>query len=54
VPYRIGWHLAHHVDAGVPMRALPRYHRALYEAGYLTPELEYRSYPALWKALRAG
>jgi hypothetical protein len=36
------------------MRALPRYHRALYEAGYLTPELEYDSYPALWKALRAG
>jgi fatty acid desaturase len=54
VPYRIGWHLAHHVDAGIPMRALPRYHRALYESGYVTPQLEYRSYPALWKALRAG
>jgi fatty acid desaturase len=54
VPYRIGWHLAHHVDAGVPMRALPRYHQALHESGYVTSELEYHSYPALWKALRAG
>jgi fatty acid desaturase len=54
VPYHIGWHLPHHVDAGVPMRALPRYHRALVEAGYVTPDLEYRSYPALWRALRSG
>ncbi|HXY95052.1 MAG TPA: fatty acid desaturase family protein [Acidimicrobiia bacterium] len=54
VPYHIGWHLAHHVDAGIPMRALPRYHDALCDAGYVTPELEYRTYPALWKALRAG
>jgi fatty acid desaturase len=54
VPYRIGWHLAHHVDAGVPMRALPRYHRALVEAGYVTDALEYRSYPALWRALRTS
>ena len=54
VPYRIGWHLAHHVDAGIPMRALPRYHRALVDAGYVPPELEHRSYPALWRKLRAG
>jgi fatty acid desaturase len=54
VPYHIGWHLPHHVDAGVPMRALPRYHRALIEAGYVTPALEYVNYPALWRALRAG
>jgi len=53
-PYRIGWHLPHHVDAGIPMRALPRYHRALAEAGYVTPTLEYASYRALWRALRAG
>ena len=53
VPYHIGWHLPHHVDAGVPMRALPRYHRALIEAGYVTPTLEYANYPALWRALRA-
>jgi fatty acid desaturase len=53
VPYNIGWHLPHHVDAGVPMRALPRYHRALIEAGYVTPAIEYANYPALWRALRA-
>ena len=29
VPFHIGWHLAHHVDAGVSMRHLPEYHRAL-------------------------
>lgn len=54
VPYRIGWHLAHHVDAGVPFRHLPRYHRALVESGYVTPALEWPSYRALWRALRAG
>lgn len=52
VPYNIGWHLAHHVDAGVPMRALPRYHRALVDAGYVTDGLEYPNYPTLWRALR--
>ena len=52
VPYRIGWHLAHHVDSGVPFRNLPRFHRALREAGYVTDELEYPSYPAIWRALR--
>ena len=36
------------------MRNLPRYHRALLDAGYVTPDLEYRSYRALWRALRAG
>jgi fatty acid desaturase len=54
VPYHIGWHLPHHVDAGVPMRALPRYHNALIEAGYVTPDLEYANYAALWRALRAN
>jgi len=53
VPYHIGWHLAHHVDAGIPMGALPGYHRALIDAGYVTPQLEYPSYPALWRALRS-
>ena len=54
VPYCIGWHLAHHVDSGIPFRNLPRYHRALAEAGYVTPGLEYRSYRALWSTLRSG
>lgn len=52
VPYRIGWHLAHHVDAGVPFRNLPRLHDALRDAGYVTDDLEYRSYAALWRELR--
>ena len=54
VPFRIGWHLAHHVDAGVPMRHLPRLHEALREAGYVDDTWEYSSYPSLWRALGAG
>ena len=53
VPYRIGWHLAHHVDAGVPFRNLPLLHDALREAGYVDASFEYPSYPAIWRALRA-
>ena len=51
VPYNIGFHMAHHVDAGVPFRHLPEYHRLLHEANYLDDEFEYRSYPHLWRAL---
>jgi fatty acid desaturase len=54
VPHHIGWHLAHHVDAGVSMRHLPRYHRALQEAGYVGEACEWPSYRALWRALAAG
>ncbi len=53
VPYWIGWHLAHHCDSGIPMRNLPRFHRELVASGYVT-DIEYRSYPALWRALAAG
>ena len=53
VPYRIGLHLAHHVDSGVPFRNLPALHRALREAGYIDDSFEYPSYPAIWRALRA-
>ena len=53
VPFHIGWHPAHHVDAGVPFRNLPRFHRALHEAGYVDATLEYPSYPAIWRALAA-
>jgi fatty acid desaturase len=52
VPYNIGWHLAHHVDSGIPFRNLPRYHDALYAAGYVDETIEYPSYRALWRALR--
>lgn len=51
VPFHIGWHLAHHVDSGVPWRNLPRYHRELAAAGYVTPRLEHPSYTALWRKL---
>jgi fatty acid desaturase len=52
VPYNIGWHLAHHVDSGVPLRNLPRLHRELRAAGYVDDTIEYPGYPALWRALR--
>ena len=51
VPYSIGFHMAHHVDAGVPFRHLKEYHRLLHEANYLDNALEYPSYLALWKSL---
>ena len=54
VPFNIGFHLAHHVDAGVPFRNLPRYHRMLCESGYVAPGFEYARYRDLWRALRSG
>lgn len=54
VPYRTGWHLAHHVDPGIPWRNLPRLHRRLEAAGWVAPELQWPSYTALWRALAAG
>ena len=44
VPYHTGWHLAHHVDMGVPWRNLPRLHDELVavgldRAGRRVPEL---------------
>ncbi len=53
VPYNIGWHLAHHVDSGVPFRNLPRFHSALGDAGYVDTSFEYPSYPAIWRALKS-
>jgi fatty acid desaturase len=51
VPYHIGWHLAHHVDSGVPMTNLPKLHDELRRAGYVTDSIEYPSYLALWAKL---
>jgi fatty acid desaturase len=51
VPYNIGFHLAHHVDMGVPFRNLPKLHAELVAAGYVTPELEHPSYRQLWRQL---
>ena len=50
VPYHTGWHLAHHVDMGIPWRSLPRYHEELVAAGYVTDEITVPSYLALWRA----
>ncbi len=49
-PFNTGWHLAHHVDMGIPCRHLPALHDELVAAGWITPELTYRNYLALWRA----
>lgn len=49
VPYNTGWHLAHHLDIGVPFSQLPKYHDELVRVGYVQPELTWPSYRALWK-----
>ncbi len=54
VPYNIGWHLAHHVDIGVPWANLPRLHRELRASGWVPDDLEYPSYVALWRDLATG
>src|SRR3954454_24250959 len=54
VPHHIGWHLAHHVDSGIPMANLPKLHAELRRANYVTDEIEYPSYLALWKQLARG
>ena len=51
VPYNTGWHLAHHVDIGIPYRNLPALHRELERAGWVTPALVHPNYRALWRAL---
>lgn len=53
VPYNIGWHLAHHVDSGIPFRSLPKYHNELRRIGYVSAEYEYPTYRALWRALQS-
>ena len=51
VPFNTGYHLAHHVDMGVPFRHLPALHHELEAAGWVTPEITYPSYRALWRAM---
>lgn len=53
VPFNTGWHLAHHVDMGVPWRNLPKLHAELEDAGWVTPDFTYPTYRALWRALRS-
>jgi fatty acid desaturase len=54
VPYNTGWHLAHHVDMGVPWRNLPKLHAELVNAGWVTEAIEYPSYRAFWRAASSG
>lgn len=54
VPYNTGWHLAHHLDIGVPFQNLPRFHRELEACGYVQPGLVYPSYRAFWRAASSG
>lgn len=54
VPYNTGWHLAHHVDMGVPWRNLPKLHAELVASGWVVEDLEYPSYRAFWAAASAG
>ena len=50
VPYNTGWHLAHHVDMGLPWHNLPAYHRELERAGYVTDRITFNNYFELWRA----
>jgi fatty acid desaturase len=54
VPYNTGWHLAHHVDMGIPFRNLPAFHAELQRAGYVTAAITYPNYHTLWKALASA
>lgn len=54
VPFNTGWHLAHHADMGVPFRKLPQLHADLVGAGWITPQITYRSYRELWKQMADG
>lgn len=52
-PYNVGFHLAHHVDSGVPFRNLPRLREILIEDGYADDAIMWPGYPALWRSLIA-
>lgn len=51
VPFNIGYHLAHHVDMGVPNWNLPKLQRELVDSGWVTSEYTYPNYRSLWRAL---
>lgn len=47
----IGFHLAHHVDSGIPMGRLHILHRALVEDGYIDERMTYPGYWAFFRTL---
>ena len=51
VPFRSGYHLAHHVDTSVPWARLPALHAELEDAGWVTPHITHDRYTALWHHL---
>ncbi len=53
-PHNVGYHLAHHVDSGIPFRNLPVLHRALRDAGYLDDTKTWPNYRSLWASLMRG
>lgn len=53
-PFYVGWHLAHHIDMGVPCWHLPEFHKELVASGYVTPDYTWPNYRSLWMALASG
>lgn len=53
-PYNVGYHLAHHVDSGVPFRNLPTLHRALRDGGYLDDVRVWPNYRSLWAKMKTS
>jgi fatty acid desaturase len=51
VPYNVGYHLAHHVDMGVPCWNLRALQRELEASGWVTDAYTYPNYRSLWRAL---
>jgi fatty acid desaturase len=54
VPYNTGWHLAHHVDIGVPFQNLPRLQGELERSGWVVSDLAWPSYWAFWRHASSG
>jgi fatty acid desaturase len=53
VPHNAGYHLAHHVDPGIPLWRLPELHHELKCSGWIG-SLQWPSYLRLWRAMSAG
>jgi len=54
VPFNIGYHLAHHVDMGVPNWNLPRLQTELMASGWVSEDYSYPNYRSLWRELSSA
>ncbi len=54
VPFKSGYHLAHHVDTSIPWTKLETLNTELVDAGWITSTITHRSYRALWRYLVTG